>query len=80
MDYACDIVAEADDYQITWHRKQDYQPGRVLLITFDVIGSKKGTRGFGTSLAIKNGIDNLYVSQRRGTSYQQLSREDFCKY
>lgn len=83
MDYICDIIAEADDYQISWHRRQNHGAevgGAALLVTFDVISSKKGTHGFGTSQAIKNGIDNLYVSQRRGTSYQQLSREDFRRH
>lgn len=75
MDYKCEVVAEQEDYQLTLNRGK--VEASTLLVTFGPIGSRKDTQGFGTSQAMKNNADNLYVSQRRGTSYQQLSRETF---
>lgn len=75
MDFTSSIVAETEDYQITLNRGR--AEAAVLVVSFDFIGSDKKTRGFGTNQAIWNKADNLFVSQRRGTSYQHLSRAAF---
>jgi len=77
-DYKYKIVATADNYQITLNQWR--AEARTLLVTFDTIEEKKRAWGFGTSQAMKNNVDNLHVSQRKGTSYQYLSREVFWKY
>ncbi|MCC5987851.1 MAG: hypothetical protein JJT95_09230 [Pararhodobacter sp.] len=75
MDFTSSIVAEAEDYQITLNRGR--AEAATLVVSFDYIGSDKKTQGFGTNQAIWSKADNLFVSQRKGTSYQHLSREAF---
>lgn len=73
--YSVNVLADTPDYRFVLHRNKI--PSSTLLVTFDVITSGISDNGFGTKVAIKNSIDNLYVSQREFSSYQCLSREEF---
>lgn len=73
--YDVKVLADTVDYKFVLHRNLNFSS--TLLVTFDVITAGLAYDGFGTKIAKKNSVDNLYVSQRQFSSYQGLSRDAF---
>lgn len=70
------VIASTDGYMITKHLASN-QPTDKLLISFGGLPSGLKKSGFGTSFALGLGCDAIYVAQRAGSQYQELSLEDF---
>lgn len=62
-----EVISEDKDYKIVYyrnsHQKNSYN--KVLVITFGDVVSGKYDRGFGTDFFISQGIDHIYVAQRK---------------
>lgn len=71
-----EILLEKRNSLITFHC-----PGKVsndsIIITFGSIWSDLQERGFGTSYFLKNGYRTVYVAQKQGRQYQDLSLDEF---
>lgn len=70
------VLASTDDYRIVLHQAGEVRSA-MTVITFAGLPNDLADKGFGTDYCLKNGWDTIYVSQRRGTEFQGLSREDF---
>lgn len=68
-------IAQQPGYLLTLNRRDD--PADILLIAFPRAFTDKRKSGFGTGIARRQGWDCLYVSQRKGSYYQELSLEAF---
>ena len=68
-------IAEQPGYRLSFTRRAE--PSDTLLIAFPRAFTDKGRTGFGADIARRNGYDFLYVSQRKGSYYQELSLEAF---
>lgn len=75
------ILARTPDWSATFHVpdiESDRYSGKVL-VSFGEIGSDLNDIGFGAKIASKMGVQFLNISQRKGTQYQFLGRDDFCE-
>lgn len=69
------VLARQPGYMFTLHRQEELSD--TLLIFFGRTRSGLKYRGAGRGLAQQLGADYLYVAQREGSNYQELSRESF---
>lgn len=72
---ASTVLSDAPGYKITFHPGQ--RRGNLLLVTFGTMQSGLTEQGFGTKFAAKHGYDHVYVAQKPGSWYQELSLEEF---
>lgn len=70
-------LAESDGFLITYHKNS--KPSEKVGISFGGLPSKKTPTGFGSSFILKQGFDHIFVAQRAGSQYQELSVQDFVK-
>lgn len=70
------ILANHADYRITLLKAGD-RPAERVIVSFGGQPSDLSDEGFGTTFALDNGCDNIFVAQRHGTQYQGLSAETF---
>ncbi|CAM3187162.1 hypothetical protein SAMN04488021_12026 [Paracoccus aminovorans] len=70
------ILADHADYRITLLQAGNAPAARVV-VSFGGQPSDLSDVGFGSSFALENGWDNIFVAQRHGTQYQGLSLQDF---
>ncbi len=69
------VLARQPGYMFTLHRQEELSD--TLLISFGRTTSGLKYHGGGRGLAQQLGADYLYVAQREGSNYQELSRESF---
>lgn len=69
------VLRDHPGYRISFHPSGG--SARILLISFGAVNSMISTRGWGVDFAAKHGYDNIYVSQRTLSQYQDLPLQDF---
>ncbi|MGJ8516656.1 hypothetical protein [Carnimonas bestiolae] len=69
------ILYEDKNILITHHKDAFSDPQKPIVISFGTIRDDKAPEGFGTKFLLKNGYENIYVSQSRYTHFQSLSRK-----
>lgn len=70
------LVADDPEFRITLHDHPSPASDRVI-VTFGTLPSGLADRGFGTDFALKNGFSTIHVAQRKQSSYQGLSLDQF---
>ncbi|GAB3063664.1 CapA family protein [Salinicoccus sesuvii] len=77
MTYSKKILASNKNYKITYYCNESVKSSKCI-VTFGEISSNLDEEGFGSSVILKEGMDHIYVAQKRGTQYQFLTADKFC--
>lgn len=72
------IIADRPGYRIVFYR-QAVKPSK-LIITFDAHGHDIRDAGFGCDVSLESGFDNIFISHRLNSQYQELSLEQFAEH
>lgn len=76
MAYSKKILASNKNYKITYYCNESTQSQKCV-VTFGEISSNLDEEGFGSNVILKEGMDHIYVAQKRGTQYQFLTANKF---
>jgi poly-gamma-glutamate capsule biosynthesis protein CapA/YwtB (metallophosphatase superfamily)/lysophospholipase L1-like esterase len=76
LEYIKRILVSTKNYKITYYTKGN---SNKCVITFGEVDSTLSETGFGDKLILSEGMDYIYVAQRRQTQYQFLSAEKFSE-
>lgn len=73
-----EIIADTPGYRVVFYR-QAVKPNK-LIITFDAHGHDIRDVGFGCDVSLESGFDNLFISHRLNSQYQELSLDEFADH
>ncbi|WP_449355109.1 CapA family protein [Virgibacillus natechei] len=76
MEYTKKVLISDKNYKITHHINSSVKSSKCI-ITFGEIDSDIEEVGFGNKLVMSEGLDYIYVAQKKYTQYQFLSAEKF---
>ncbi|MCR6098227.1 CapA family protein [Salipaludibacillus agaradhaerens] len=76
MDYIKKVLVSTKNYKITYHKNKHSETNKCI-ITFGEIDSDLDEVGFGSQLIMSEGLDHIYVAQKKSTQYQFLSAKKF---
>ncbi|WP_249869255.1 CapA family protein [Oceanobacillus saliphilus] len=76
MDYVEKILAKNENFKITHYASKANESNKCV-ITFGEIDSTLDDEGSAKKLIMSEGMDYIYVAQKRYTQYQLLSAEEF---
>jgi hypothetical protein len=78
MGVSKEIIADEQGYRIVYYRHA-VKPNK-LIITFDPHGHDIRDAGFGCDVSLESGFDNIFISHRFNSQYQELSLDQFASH